>query len=174
MMECPACDSQNIEGSDTCVECGMPLSDLHLSAPATEVERALIRDRLTVLKPRAPIVVPQSMTVGDVIGFLVDRKIGCVFIVDESESIVGVFTERDAYRKIGADIDAVYDAPISELMTREPKGLQSDAKVAFALRMMDQEGYRHILTLDEHGSPVGVASVRDILHYLTSIVQATD
>ena len=167
MIYCPYCDAENIEGVDQCASCSLSLSDLHLSPPASNVEKSLLVDRLDALKPKGPIIVPITMSVDEVLKFLVEQKIGCVFVKDNDGSIVGVFTERDAIMRLDFASDDFRTRPISEFMTTDPKNLQSDAKVAFAVRMMDQGGYRHVLILDQAGNPEGVTSVRDILRYLS-------
>ena len=80
--------------------------------------------------------------------------------------MVGVFSERDALRRIGVDVADHADAPVSEFMTPNPQSLDADAKIAFAVRMMNLGGYRHIPVLNDNGQPTGVISVRDILDYL--------
>lgn len=165
MIICPHCAAENIAGSDVCAECGQSLSDLHLTEPATEVERGLLSDRVADLSPKTPIVVAPDMPVADVLKLLIAKHIGCVFVVDHGE-IVGVFSERDALLRIGANASEHADVPISQFMTPNPRSLDARVKIAFAVRMMDLGGYRHIPVVDDEGRPTGVISVRDILDYL--------
>ena len=169
MIYCPYCDAENIEGADLCSGCSQPLRELHLTPPSSEVEKSLLIDRMKALQPKAPIVVPDTMTVSEVLKFLVEKGIGCVFVADGDE-IAGVFTERDAFMRLDLDSGDYRDQPISAFMTATPKSLTDESKVAFAVRMMDQGGYRHILILDDSGQPSGVTSVRDILRYLSERV----
>ena len=169
MIYCPYCDAENIEGADLCSGCSQSLRELHLSPPSSEVEKSLLIDRMKALQPKAPIVVPHTMTVSGVLNFLVEKGIGCVFVAN-GDDIVGVFTERDAFMRLDLDSGDYREKPISEFMTAEPKSLTDEAKVAFAVQMMDQGGYRHILILDKSGQPSGVTSVRDILRYLSERV----
>jgi CBS domain-containing protein len=171
MIICPYCDAENIEGSDRCEQCGQTLVDLHLTSPRTNIERALLTDRISKLKPKTPIVVRPDMPVGEVLNLLVEKKIGCVFVVDE-EAVVGVFSERDALLRIGTSAKEVAAQPVSAFMTSHPQDLDEDAKIAFAVRMMDLGGYRHIPIVDAHRKPTGVISVRDILKYLTAEISA--
>ena len=46
-------------------------------------------------------------------------------------------------------------------------------RVAYAVRHMDQGGYRHVPIVDNDRKPTGVISVRDILHYLTEKMTGT-
>lgn len=165
MIVCPSCDAENIEGSDVCETCGQPLADLHLHTPVTEVERGILRDRLKLLDPNAPIVVAPDLPVGDVLSLMIEKKIGCVFVTDK-QRVVGVFTERDALLRVGADAKEVGNCPISQFMTPDPRNLDPHAKIAFAIRMMDVGGYRHVPVVDANGKLTGVISIRDILGYL--------
>lgn len=164
-MICPLCGTTNIEGADTCEECKNSLVRLHLQPPATEIERSLLRDRVSDLQPKTPIAVAPDARVKDVLDTLVKNVIGCVFVVDNNE-IVGVFTERDALLRLSTDVDEFADLPVSEVMTPQVKSLEADAKIAFAVRMMDQGGYRHVPVVSSDGSFEGVVSARDILRYL--------
>ncbi len=166
MIDCPLCDFENIEGEDLCQQCGQPLSDSHLKRPPTAVERSLIRDRIESLKPATPIAVDPSTPVGDVLKLLVKHRIGCVLVGDGSQ-LAGVFTERDAIAKLAGKMDEFGQAPVSQFMTPTPQTLEADAKIAYAVRQMDQGGYRHIPIVDGQDVPVGIISVRDILQYFT-------
>jgi len=166
MIVCPYCSADNIEGVDTCEACGQPLADLHLATPATPVERALLADRLRDLAPKTPIVVNRDATVNEVLRLLVAKHIGCVFIVDDGR-VTGVFSERDALMRLNVDDVGYGDRRISKFMTPCPQSLDDNARVAYAVRLMDQGGYRHVPIVDGDGKPTGVISVRDILTYLT-------
>ncbi len=165
MINCPACGAENIEGADHCAQCGQPLVDLGMPTPSNRIEKAISSDHVSVLKPKPMIVVQHNQTVGDVLKFMLDQKIGCVFVSD-GDDVVGVFTERDALIRLNVDIQQHVGKPISEFMTDDPRTLSEDASIAFAIRMMDQGGYRHILVLDQNDQPAGVTSVRNILRYL--------
>ena len=171
MTICPYCDAKNIEGSDLCEQCGQGLTDMHLAPPGTHVERALLSDRVAKLQPKHPITVPPQMPVGDVIRIMNDKRIGCAVIVKDN-AVVGVFSERDVLIRLGTNAFELAARPVSEFMTENPQDLDEDAKIAFAVRMMDLGGYRHIPVVDAHRCPTGVISVRDILKYLTSEIAA--
>lgn len=164
MINCPYCSAENIEGADTCGTCGQSLADIHVTVPATQIERSLLKDRVSVLKPKDPINVPPSSPLRDVLNLLVKQRIGCAFVVDSGE-LIGIFTERDALTRVGTEAAELGDCPISQFMTPRPRSLTLDAKVVFAVRMMDQGGYRHIPVVDAHKKPVGAISARDILGY---------
>ena len=167
MTICPSCDTANIEGVDTCERCGQPLSELYLSDPETALERNLLKDRISVLQPKPPMVVTPDVTVAQVLKQLAEASIGCVLVVEASGQIRGIFSERDAVRRLGTQATEVSDRPIEEFMTPNPQCLTADSKIVFAVHNMDLGGYRHVPIVDGDGKAEGIISVRDILHYLT-------
>jgi CBS domain-containing protein len=166
MIPCPYCGSKNIQGADHCADCGQSLDDTHLAPPRSDLERSLLRDRISALAPKSPITAAASMPVGEVIRLMVERKIGCVVVVDFDRP-VGIFSERDSLRKIDPEAPDVAARPVSEFMTPHPQTLVADAKIAFAVQRMDLGGYRHLPVVSERGDLVGIISARDILRYLT-------
>ena len=167
MINCSLCDEPNIEGDDFCRACGHALSDTHLYEAKNPVERGLLRDRISGLTPKTPIVARSSDTVGEVLSMMVQRGLGCMFILDNQGSLVGVFSERDALLRIDAADHNAYDQPISSVMTPSPEGLDVSSKISFAVQRMDLGSYRHVPIMGENKKLDGVISVRDILGYLS-------
>ncbi|MEX0978419.1 MAG: CBS domain-containing protein [Pirellulales bacterium] len=166
MTLCPNCGRQNIPGDEECAACGQSLDDSHLAPPSNEVERTLLGDRIAVLVPKEPITVAPTTPVGEVVRLMAKRRIGCVVVADEDRPM-GIFSERDALRKIDTDAPDVTARPVSEFMTPNPQTLVADAKIAFAVQRMDVGGYRHLPIVDDRGELVGIISARDILRHLT-------
>jgi CBS domain-containing protein len=167
MTICPYCGSDNIQGDDECAACGQPLDDLHLAPPTSAVERSLLRDRISVLNPKQPIAVAPATPVGDVLKLMVEKRIGCVMVADSNRPL-GIFSERDALRKLNTAAPSLAARPVSDFMTPNPQSLVADAKIAFALQRMDVGGYRHLPIVDSRGDLVGIISARDILRHLTA------
>lgn len=167
---CPYCEADNIEGTDECQACGKSLTELSRRIPATSLEADLLRDRIERLWPKTPLVVEPSTTVGEVLTKMVDKRIGCVMIVDDGK-LLGIFSERDALMKLNVDAPKFLDRPISKFMTPGPVTLETNDRIAFALHKMNVGGYRHIPILFE-GKLAGVISIRDILRYLADRIAA--
>ncbi len=170
MITCPFCGSENLEGADICDDCQHSLTDLSFPVPSTAVERGLLKDTIDSLSPKVPSTVSPEALVGDVLKKMVDESIGCVVVVDGPE-VRGIFTERDALMRLGADVASYVDRPIESVMTPDPAMLNADGTIAFALHKMHVGGYRHVPLLRD-GKLVGVISVRDILNYLTQRITA--
>jgi len=166
MIVCPDCGHANIVGADTCEQCQQPLVAFDTQTLASDVERSLIEDPISVLKTNPAVTVAPDTRVGDVLKLLVDYSVGCVLVVDDDQ-LVGVFSERDALMHLNVEAAQLADQPVSKFMTASPTTLEVTHKIAFALHRMDLGGYRHIPILTD-GKPSGILSIRNILAYLTA------
>jgi len=164
MTQCTYCGAANIDGVDSCEHCREPFGESSLTHADADVEHCLLHDKVVLLLPRRPIMVPPTATVRSVLEMFVDRAIGCV-LVTEAERLVGIFTERDVVIRIGAKIDQFGERPVGEFMTAGPETIAFDAEIAYALQRMDVGGYRHLPVMAGERI-VGVISIRDILQYL--------
>ncbi len=165
MIICPDCGFENIEGIDACEQCQQPLTNLGWRMRNSSVEASLFRDRISALSPKRPATVSPTTAVGSVLEKMAGDSIGCVVVV-EGDSVVGIFSERDALLRLNIEASQLAQRPIRDFMTPQPEMLEADDKIAFALHRMDVGGYRHVPILTD-GKLEGVISVRDILRYLT-------
>ena len=81
MITCPFCGFENIDGVDVCEQCEEALTEEYLREPENNVERALLDDHITALRPKEPITVPPDMPVGEVMTLMLHRSIGSVVVV---------------------------------------------------------------------------------------------
>jgi CBS domain-containing protein len=170
LIECPYCGAKVIQGSDHCDACRQPLDNLHLPAPASEVELALLTDRVGIFQRRQALCVSPDIAVREAMRLLVYNRVGCVVVVDKGQ-VCGIFTERDVLMKLNDRARELGDHPVSEFMTTSVESLPPTAKIAFAVHRMDIGGYRHVPIVNEKNEPVGLFSVRDILRYLTGKIR---
>ncbi len=129
------------------------------------LERSIMEDRLSVLKPTLSVRIASDWPVKEVIHSMVEKRIGSVLIV-EGGKLVGIFSERDIIRRIGTKYEEFADKPIRELMTANPESLSVNHTIAFALNRMALGDYRHIPVTDDENYPTGIVAVRDIIRYL--------
>lgn len=86
-------------------------------------------------------------------------------VITENGRVVGIFTERDVLNQIiGATLDE--DLPISAVMTREPRTLSPEDRLADAIRLMTDQGYRHIPLVDAQGCSAGIISAKHIIDFI--------
>src|SRR6478736_6164934 len=102
---CPYCEAEIIEGADECDKCGEGLTHLSRRIPSSTVEADLLRDRIERLWPKSPSTVAPETPVADVLKQMVDKRIGCVMIVDKGK-LAGVISIRDILRYLTERIAA--------------------------------------------------------------------
>ncbi len=123
---------------------------------------------LSSLNPRVPLCVSTDTKVEKVLEILRDNKIGCVCVTDQSNKLVGIFSERDCLIKITSKFNSALNEPIECYMTKDPVTQTSDGTIAFTLTLMSEGGFRHLPVVDESGSPVGMISIKDVIDAIVS------
>jgi CBS domain-containing protein len=129
-----------------------------------ELARNLKVESVCRLNPTPPRRVEPSQPVADAVALMRQHDTGCV-LVCQDEALVGIFTERDLMRRVLA-ARLPLSTPIEEVMTPEPVAVQPREPIGAAVRLMQHGGYRHLPVIDEAGRPLGVLSVKRIVHYL--------
>jgi CBS domain-containing protein len=88
---------------------------------------------------------------------------GSVLIVDSAGTMQGILTERDLMTRVlakGLDANAT---AVTQVMTRNPRCVGPETKVADAVLIMIERGFRHLPIVAEGGRVLGVFSARDAL-----------
>jgi CBS domain-containing protein len=115
--------------------------------------------------------VAPSQTVAEAVALMRQQEVGCV-LVCEGEQLRGIFTERDLMRRILAPGKPL-TLPVADCMTPDPVVVHPKEPVGAAIRHMEEGGYRHLPVVDQSGRPVGMLSVKRIVHYLVEHFPAT-
>ena len=105
------------------------------------------------------LIVPPSATVAETATMMGQRGTGSALVM-ESDTLLGIFTERDVVRALGQQFDAAGHR-VSEWMTADPDTVPPDTSPGDALRTMLQRGFRH-LPVTREGRVVGIVSIRDL------------
>ena len=90
---------------------------------------------------------------------MAEHNVSSVLVAD-GERLLGIFTERDAIRRVlgaGRDPDRTV---LEEVMTRQPDTIAPGDTVANVIRRMDEFGYDH-LPVEDDGRLIGLVSIRD-------------
>jgi len=128
-----------------------------------DLARNLKNETVSRLNPTQPWLVQPTQPVADAVKMMRDKKVGCV-LVCEQRRIVGIFTERDLLRRVLAQGKSLL-RPMHECMTPEPVTVHPKDPISCAIKRMQKGGYRHLpVVIDD--KPVGILSVKRIVHYL--------
>lgn len=136
-----------------------------------DLARNLKVESVSRLHPTPPRMVRPSQSVAEAVELMRREQVGAVLVCDSQKHVVGIFTERDLMRRVMAPGKPL-TSPISECMTPEPVTVNSKESISCAVRRMEEGGYRHLPVVDE-GKPVGILSVKRIVHYLVEHFPAT-
>jgi CBS domain-containing protein len=103
--------------------------------------------------------VAPSTTVAEAATMMGERRVGSALVM-EGEALLGIFTERDIVKALGADFDAAKHQ-VAEWMTRNPTTVPPEAPARDALKTMLDGGFRHLPVMDGD-EVIGMVSMRDL------------
>ena len=117
-----------------------------------------------IVNPRL-IQAPPEISVRTAVEIMQNNKSGYVVIADHQKKVVGIFTETDVLQKIFGKKE-VWDKPVSQFMTQNPKVLSVRDTVGQAIELMGKNHFYHIPLVDEKATLVNVISVRTLIRFL--------
>lgn len=88
---------------------------------------------------------------------------GSVLIIDAGSNLLGIVTERDLMTRVLAKALDPAKTTVSSVMTPHPQCIAPDTKVADAVLIMIERGFRNLPVIGEGGHIHGVFNVRDAL-----------
>ncbi len=88
---------------------------------------------------------------------------GSLLVIDGAGTMLGILTERDLMTRVLAKALDPATTAISTVMTRHPQCVAPEVKVADAVLVMIERGFRHLPIVAENGRILGVFSARDAL-----------
>lgn len=108
-----------------------------------------------------PLTLPHTATVRQACQRMGKRKAGSVLVTDDDGKVIGIFTGRDAVRRVLAKGQSG-DILLKHVMTKNPTTMTPDKTAIDALRLMWSGGFRHIPILDGK-KIIGVISRGDFM-----------
>lgn len=169
-MKCPFCGEENIEGVDTCENCGEDLTAFGGVQPQDTLEEGLVKDPILSAAQCRTWTTDVSTSIWEVAQNM-DHNNQCCLVLEKGK-LAGIVTERDILQKtLFKNLD-LKSTPISEIMTKKPECLNAEDKLVYALNKMAMGGYRHVPIHKPDGS-YQVISVQDVLAYLVKRLPKT-
>lgn len=114
-----------------------------------------------LVKDRRVFSIDAGRTVLEAARFMMENNIGAVSVLRNGE-LAGIFSERDIMnRVVAAGRNPAYTA-VSEVMTANPRAVNSDESIEECLFIMHEFGFRHLPIVD--GKELkGLISLRDVV-----------
>ncbi|MFX0124026.1 MAG: cyclic nucleotide-binding/CBS domain-containing protein [Candidatus Hodarchaeota archaeon] len=169
MIKCTVCGHENLPGSFNCSNCN---SDIVIGKrkPLTDsrIEKAILEDCLKEVGgiESLALEVPNNMSVKEVVKLMIDQQKCSVVVVGLNKTIEGIFTERSLLRRVCNKFPINLEKPVREAMLKSPVVLKKTDSVAYALHMMEVQGYSYAIIEDD---PIRVINIRDILQYIIEL-----
>jgi CBS domain-containing protein len=138
---------------------------------ATTLVKSLRADRVSGLRLRDVCRCSPADRIDEVVQCMIRQRTGCVLVTGDDGRLAGIFTERDFVNRVVAQGRDVSE-PVQNVMTPKPRTISRNSTVLEAVELMGTDGYRHLPVTAEDGQPVGVLSVKDVVHYLVEYFPA--
>ena len=91
------------------------------------------------------------------------RRTGAIMIVDESDRLVGIFTDSDLARLLEAKREAAIDGPLSSVMTRAPTTIGVGQLLSAACEILSQRKISELPVVDQELRPMGLIDITDVV-----------
>ncbi|MDX1504029.1 MAG: CBS domain-containing protein [Thermoanaerobaculia bacterium] len=127
---------------------------------SSEIERILAEVEIRELPRRKVCVVGPETALAEAYRLL-DEEASVALLIRDDTGLTGIFTERDVVDRTALEGDR--ETPIGELMSPIRARLTFDDRLADAIELMHQSGYRHIPLEGGEGGELGLVGGRDIL-----------
>lgn len=137
-----------------------------------ELARNLKTESVSRLHPTPPWQVRPEQTVAEAVALMRQHRVGCILVCRDDGPLVGLFTERDLMRRVLA-AGLPLCVPVAMCMSRDPVVVYPNEPIGAAVRRMVEGGYRHLPVVNQAGKPLGVLSVKRIVHYLAEHFPST-
>ena len=100
-------------------------------------------------------------TVMDAIEKLYLTNVGALVVVDKTDKLIGIFTERDLLRRVIPQKLKLEKAIVSKVMTAKPMTAEPQTPVLKVYKAMSGLNFRHIPVVKDD-KIVGIISIKDI------------
>ena len=121
--------------------------------------KAILTGKRTGVTTVAP-----TATLADAARRLAQHRIGALVVQGADDGVVGIITERDIIRAIGARGGAALEEPVAQVMTSKVITCRSSETVSSIMETMTNNKFRHVPVV-EQGELVGIVSIGDVVKY---------
>lgn len=118
-------------------------------------------------------VVTPSTTVRETVEQMRETRKHTAFIVGDHTVLQGILTDRDVLKKVASAPAALWEQPITDIMTPEPDTLPPTATAGDALRLMEAKRFRNVPIVNDKGTPIGNLTYSSLVSYLSEHLHKT-
>ena len=142
---------------------GFSAEDFAFSHPGGALGRKLLLRAADIMHKDAEVPrVLASQPLHQALLVMTEKGFGMTTVVTDDNKLLGVFTDGDLRRIVDAKVD-INSATMAEVMSANPKTINSEILAAQALKIMEDDSITALIVEDENQSPIGVLHMHDIL-----------
>jgi arabinose-5-phosphate isomerase len=133
---------------------GFSREDYHVLHPGGKLGAALLKVRDIMHTGDAIPIIGKDESMADVLLMITSKRFGCAGIVDDEGRLMGIITDGDLRRHMSDDL---MHLTASEVMTRNPHTIRSNALAAEAVNIMNSYSITTLFAIDD-------CSIKGIIH----------
>lgn len=139
---------------------GFSAQDFRLFHPGGKLGQRLHKAGDLMHKGEALPLCSPATRMGDALIVMTGRRFGCIGVQDEAGGLIGVITDGDLRRHMGARL---LEQTVASVMTRDPITTQVDTLAAAALETMNRRAITALFVVDHDRRPIGILHIHDLL-----------
>jgi len=143
---------------------GFSAEDFAFSHPGGALGRRLLLKVEDVMHTGQLIPIVNSGTkLSDALLEVTSKGLGMTTIIDDQQSLLGIFTDGDLRRTLDQSID-IHNTAINDVMTINCKTATANMLAAEALAIMDNGKISVLAVINESNQPIGAVHLHDLLN----------
>lgn len=123
--------------------------------PGGELGKLLLTTAQDVMRSEDMPIIPKDMHLGEAIIHVSNGKLGLGVSI-ENDKVIGLITDGDIRRAMEKWQAKFFDHTVEDIMTRQPKMVLPNTKIAEIQRIMQQNKIHTVLVCNENGKLLGV------------------
>ena len=166
--KCKACYAACPVGAIKIKKGSYELLEKEFNVPAESLEdierrRAMTLKDILESRPYEIIKINRFCCIADAVRTMSEKNVSGIFVVDENDKLVSIFTERDIVRCVFNGIST--DENLENLIMRDITTFDPSTKISSAISVAARKKIRH-LPVVEGDKIIGMITYRDLVSYL--------
>ena len=142
---------------------GFTADDFALSHPGGSLGKRLLLCLKDIMHSGAATpIINDKQCLKDALIEMSAKGLGMTAIVDDNNTLAGLFTDGDLRRILEQRVD-IHNTLISEVMTRSCTTATADMLAAEALNIMENKRINGLIVIDDNQHPIGALNMQDLL-----------
>ena len=138
---------------------GFSAHDFHQFHPKGKLGAALAHAGDIMHKGNALPIVNEGTVMSDALLVISEKSFGCVGVTDDAGELVGIVTDGDLRRHMGADL---IGKKVCDVMSQNPKTVERETIASVALEILNSTKITSLFVVDDN-KPVGILHIHDLL-----------